>query len=35
MEHLVRVHLKADAEVPPHTFRVEDTPSNEPLPESP
>jgi ribonuclease G len=35
MEHLVRVHLEADAEVPPHTFRVAQTPSGEPLPESP
>ncbi|MFB6280140.1 MAG: Rne/Rng family ribonuclease [Salinibacter sp.] len=35
MEHLVRVHLEADAEVPPHTFQVAQTPSGEPLPESP
>jgi len=35
MEHLVRVHLEADAEVPPHTFRVADAQSGEPLPESP
>jgi len=35
MEHLVRVHLEADAEVPPRTFQVSQTPSGEPLPESP
>jgi len=35
MEHLVRVHLEGDADVPPHTFRVTDAQSGEPLPESP
>ncbi|PSQ80111.1 MAG: ribonuclease E/G, partial [Bacteroidetes bacterium QS_1_63_11] len=35
MEHLVRVHLEADAEVPPHTFQVAQSPSGELLPESP
>jgi len=35
MEHLVRVHLEDDADVPPHTFRVADAQSGEPLPESP
>ena len=35
MEHLVRVHLEGDADVPPHTFRVADAQSGEPLPESP
>jgi len=34
MEHLVRVHVEADTEVPPHTFQVTDA-SGEPLPESP
>jgi len=34
MEHLVRVHVEADAEVPPHTFQVTDE-SGAPLPESP
>ena len=34
MEHLVRVHLEEDADVPPHTFRVVDE-SGAPLPESP
>ena len=31
----VRVHLEDDADVPPHTFRVADAQSGEPLPESP
>jgi ribonuclease G len=35
MEHLVRVHLEDDPDVPPHTFRVADAQSGEPLPESP
>jgi ribonuclease G len=35
MDHLVRVHLDDDADVPPHTFRVVDAQSGEPLPESP
>jgi ribonuclease G len=35
MEHLVRVHLEGDADVPPHTFRVADAQSGAPLPESP
>jgi ribonuclease G len=35
MEHLVRIHLEDDADVPPHTFRVTDAQSGEPLPESP
>lgn len=35
MDHLVRVHLEDDANVPPHTFRVADAQSGEPLPESP
>ncbi len=35
MEHLVRVHLEDDADVPPHTFRVADAQSGAPLPESP
>ena len=34
MEHLVRVHVEADTEVPPHTFQVTDE-SGAPLPESP
>jgi ribonuclease G len=34
MEHLVRVHLEEDADVPPHTFQVVDE-SGAPLPESP
>ncbi len=34
MEHLVRVHLEEDVDVPPHTFQVADE-SGEPLPESP
>ncbi len=34
MEHLVRVHLKEDADVPPHTFQVEHARSGKPLPES-
>jgi len=35
MDHLVRVHLDADEEVPPHTFRVADARSGAALPESP
>ena len=35
MDHLVRVHLDDDADVPPHTFRVVDAQSGESLPESP
>jgi ribonuclease G len=35
MEHLVRVRLEDDADVPPHTFHVADAQSGEPLPESP
>jgi len=35
MEHLVRVHLDDDPEVPPHTFQVADVQSGESLPESP
>ena len=34
MDHLVRVHLDADEEVPPHTFRVADARSGAALPES-
>ncbi|WP_263784787.1 Rne/Rng family ribonuclease [Salinibacter grassmerensis] len=34
MDHLVRVHVEEDAEVPPHTFRATDK-SGDPLPESP
>ena len=35
MDHLVRVHLEVDAEVPPHTFRVVDARSGAALSESP
>jgi ribonuclease G len=35
MDHLVRVHLDTDEEVPPHTFRVADARSGAALSESP